>query len=255
MSLNLYGKAIVDKDDMNYILNQRFDGFELALRKKDLENNNYKETVEILKEYKEHIKTIHLPHCQLEEFPEVIEKIKQLYKDVFENSYKEEEKPCLVIHSNRILSYLDLKEFYNVLQELEKQNILFTIENQPGDSADFFKAYITNNNLNICLDTAHLWISYPEKEKYLEELESLLKTGKVKAIHLNDVKEEQINNYKIPIDNQPIQEEQKTIPWEETMKLIQKYCKDKDIPIIIEVPKEKQKESKEVIEKILNRIN
>jgi len=251
MPLNLYGKAIVDKDDMNYILNQGFDGFELALRKKDIEDNNYKETLNILKNYKEHIKTIHLPHCQLEEFPDVIEKIKQLYKCVFENKTL----PILVIHSkymlNMMLIYLYPKRV------LKKLTISFTIENQPGDSIDFIINYITKNNLNICLDTAHLWISYPEKEKYLEALESLLKTGKVKVIHLNDVEEKQINNYKIPIDNQSIQEEKEkqTIPWEETMELIQKYCEDKDIPIIIEVPKEKQKESKEVIEKILNRIN
>jgi|GEM_PF-3930467 len=241
MKYEICGKAIIDEKDIERILSFGFSRVEIKLKREDLfEKCEY--TKNFLLKHVKSICSLHIYHAELYDFPNEIYKLIDIYNTIFN-----EKRPILVLHSNRILSIMLLEYHNKLLDMLFDNDIPFCLESQPGESLEFLENFILPR-FDFCLDIAHFWISSPNR--YIECLKALLSnwSKKIKLVHINSVKIE--NN--IPMDNQPLSNSLNP-PMEDTLKLFRDYLSS-DVPLVVEVPPEQQKKSKEILLSLLNKI-
>ena len=231
MSLKLAGKIAPRTDAIDTIPSRGFDTFEIYLAKQHLDN--IQETIRLLKDAKKKYKisflSVHTPHNPDIDF--YLEKTKELAKEVGVK--------MIVFHNLHI---------GNMFSEdiLEKVTEGMIVENGSDDAIHDVRSIegVINKGISICFDIAHFCFDCERSGRdFYRDLEELFKscsTG-IKLIHYNDCKGSQ--------DNLAIGDG--AINHKKALSIISKYYSG---TLVLEVPPERQSESREIVEKILKGI-
>jgi len=231
MSLKLAGKIAPNMDDIKRIIYQGFDTFEIHLEEKHLDNID--ESVRLLldakKKFKINFISAHTPHTPRVDF--YLERTKEMAKKV--------EIPIVLFHG----SFIGDMFAEEILRKVTKGMIIENGSDNAVHDLDAIKSVI-KRGINICFDIAHFHFDCERSERdFYKDLEILFKnwsTG-IKLIHYNDCKKEQ--------DNLAVGDG--VINHKKALSIISKYYSG---TMILEVPPEKQGESREIVERILKEI-
>lgn len=161
------GKCPPEKEELQDAYERGFDKVELYLEKHHL--NDLEERVELIRESKVEVVSVHTPHVSLKE--------KRYFIKTDELAQKLD--ACIVFHSQ----YLH----HTHIPELEKLDINsnYGYENNPGVSRYALENLILGRGHNIVLDTAHLYIAEKDFQSSLEKLLTE-RHRQIKVIHLCD---------------------------------------------------------------------
>lgn len=161
------GKCPPGKDDLEAAQGRGFKHIEIYLEKRHLDR--FKETLENCQESDINIATVHTPHLGIEE--------KEYFLKADELAQQLDAR--FVFHSKKIL-HTAIPEVEGFGLESEP-----AFENQPGSSIRHIKQTILNQDHNLTLDTAHLYMA---TENYIEETKELIQSynEQIPVIHLCD---------------------------------------------------------------------
>ena len=165
--MKLAGKCPPEKEELSRIEEMPFENIELYIEKKHLDN--FDETVENLENSSLNVVSVHTPHVGVDEL------------DYFSlaDDLASRFDAFLVCHSKQII----LLETRKVEEHGLKSPHGY--ENQPGASYRHLKAALLDREVNMVLDTAHL---YTAEEDYVQIIEDSLMDhlGQIPLIHLCD---------------------------------------------------------------------
>jgi len=234
-SIKLAGKFPPDMKDIEERVAQGLDTFEIHLRGSHLDE--LEESAEILLEAKRKFKidiiSVHTPHEENVEF--YFEKTKELAKKVG--------IPIIVFHS-KFVDVFD-EEIVEKIMKSEDSSVDIIVENGGivlvhtlEDIED-----VMSRGMLVCFDIAHFWMNCESTGRdFYKDLKKLFSnknnSDKIKLIHYADSVDSS--------DNLAVGEG--AINHKKALSIISKYYSG---TMILEVPPEKQGESKEVVEKIL----
>ena len=164
----LAGKCPPEKDEIEFIEEKTdFENIELYIERKHLEN--YEKTVGNLKASGLNVVSVHTPHVPLSE-EEYFHKADELAQEF---------DAFLVFHTNKaMLSEIEDMEDLDLKSDLG-------YENNPGDSYRFLKSMILDQDRDMVLDTAHIFMS---DKNYLETIGEMLSeySDQIPLIHICD---------------------------------------------------------------------
>lgn len=166
----LAGKSPPEKEALKEIEeNTELENIELYIEKKHLES--FEESLNAVENSALNVVSVHTPHVSLSELA-YFTKADELAREL---------GAFLVCHSKQII-HLSMPEVEKHGLEAEHG-----YENQPGASARHLKAALLEKDVNLVLDTAHL---YTAEENYIQELEELLEeyVDQIPLMHLCDSK-------------------------------------------------------------------
>lgn len=166
--MKLAGKCPPEPDELEEVKKRGFEHAELMLEKDHLDR--FGDSLEAARDSDLDIASIHTPHVSLPEigyFEEADRLAVEL--DAF-----------LVVHSQ----FLHHIHIGRIEQQIDFQ-AEYGYENNPGAASRHIRNLIVEQDFNLALDTAHLFMA---EENYLEELESLLSSypGRTGVIHICD---------------------------------------------------------------------
>jgi len=219
--IDLIGKTLPKKDDLEIARLSGFKEIELGLRKEDLVN--IKKTISLVESSGIKILGVHTPHVIEEDL------------DSFLKSAEIAEHFCamLIVHSGRI----PLTHSCRLMDKIAYKKK--AIESNPGESVKVIENCIFKNGHNLVFDNAHIFIgskNFMKDAKYLFENYG----PKIKWIHLSDTTLVQ--------DGLAFGKGEFNFP--PLIKLVDKSYKGK---VVVEVMPQFQKSAKDYILKVLGR--
>lgn len=165
--MKIAGKCPPEPEELEATEGIGFENVELHLKPHHIDN--YEESIRACRETDLNIVSIHTPHVPLT-------RSEYFWKS---EEMAEELDAFLVVHSNKLHH-----SHTNKVENLGLQPA-HGYENNPGASVRHLEAMILESDLNLVLDTAHLYMA---EEHYYEKMEYLLDryTDQIDIIHLCD---------------------------------------------------------------------
>lgn len=213
----IYGKASVD--DFEKWSTYPFDGFETYLTRSDF--TEFQELKTTFKKYKDDIEVVHTPHVNWPEDKELLQQSLLL---------AEVTNAQVCFHS----SYISLLLADKINNELTFPTT-YGYESQNGNSYEFIKNTVFNNDLPFVYDLAHFYTGNPKN--YLATVEDLLSTynNQITLVHVCDATLTQ--------DGLPLGKGE--LPVKDTWNLLEEYYTG---PVTLEVIPDYQLDALEIVD-------